>query len=92
MPDADIINIDDRRHLNDLPPEARVIVTFCSSSFVFGSDNPQTLSPHYEVAAGKALELIEEARRLGGVWLPAENDRLWFLPWPPAAVCIRPAT
>jgi hypothetical protein len=92
MPDADIIDLDDRRRVSELPPESRVIVTFYSAQFSAGTDDKrETLAPNYEVPASRALELIEEAKRLGGMWLPAEDDRLWFLPWPPAAVSIRPA-
>ena len=93
MAEAEVFELGAHRNrLEELPPGEMVIVTFYSGRLPMGDGDAQNLSPSYTVAAARALEFIETVRSNGGMWLPPEGDKLWFLPWPPMAVCIHPAS
>jgi len=93
MAEAEVFELDAHRNrLEELPPGELVTVTFYSGRLPPDDSDAQCLSPSYTIPASRALDFVETVRANGGMWLPPEGDKLWFLPWPPAAVCIRPAT
>jgi hypothetical protein len=93
MAEAEVFELEAHRNrLEELPPGEMVTVTFYSGRLPLENPDAQSLSPSYTIAASRALEFIETVRTNGGMWLPADGDKLWFIHWPPMAVCIRPAS
>lgn len=87
-----VVNIDDYRATPD--QTGPVTITFIGYPFKAPEGADGSLSYSVTVADGDFSTVIEAVREFGGIYIPAadKNGDFWFLPWPPAAVRIRPVS
>lgn len=87
-----VVNIDDYRAAPD--QTGPVMVTFIGCPFKAPEGTDGTLSISVTVGDGDFNGVIDAVRELGGMYSPTadNNGDFWFLPWPPAAVRVRPVS
>ncbi|HLY05517.1 MAG TPA: hypothetical protein VKR31_07205 [Rhizomicrobium sp.] len=90
----EVVKLDDyRKPTRDLDEKLGYAVTFYAAVFAIAQGVYKTLSLTINTATGDEVEpLIERVKAEGGVGLPKEegDDTIWFIPWPPSAISIRP--
>jgi hypothetical protein len=86
-----VVNIEDYR-----PPEKSGVpctVTFIGFRFRAPEGDERSLTFSVTIADGDFAAIIEIIKEQGGIYLPPqEGSDFWFLPWPCAAVRIRPVS
>lgn len=88
---ADIVNIDDFRPEGSTGPAE---VSFIGFRFEQEDGETQRLQVNVVVANGDFEGIINAVRENGGIYVqPNEGEDVaaWFLPWPCAAVRVKPA-
>jgi len=66
-------------------------VTFIGHRFSDFEHGQRELVVSVDVEDGDYQAVILKAMQEGGVFMPdAEEDRKWFMPWPPASIAIDP--
>jgi hypothetical protein len=64
-----------------------VMITLCAPSFAI-DDVPIGLTINIRVENGDFRGILDTIKDNGGIWTTVDDDTIWFLPWPPAAVRI----
>lgn len=91
---APVVSIDEFRQQQERPkhPGGKCAVTLHAPDFRLNQTQTQSLSCTIELEFDRYEELIDALRNAGGIWLPPDESTKtgWFLPWPPAAIAVRP--
>jgi hypothetical protein len=61
-------------------------ITFHSSRYATLDGQAATLNVSIEVTNGDAFGVLEVIREEGGIWSRNDDGKIYFLPWPCAAV------
>ena len=89
MAQPNVVKIDDYRAPQ---PRGPCEITFIGFPFVTPEGEEQKVTLTISVQNGDFEGIIDVIKENGGAWLPSTDggQTFWFLPWPCAAVRVRP--
>lgn len=89
---SDVIRIDEHRPRRD-PGDVVCMVRFYANRFRDQDSRDVNLILSVRVEGGDFEKVIEAVRQEGGFWVKSERQAgAWFVPWPPAAIEVIPAS